>query len=69
MHGKGQPKQMKMREKMSEMGPGNCCQCMAMSGKRPMRGMGMMVMITNLGLDEKHSAEFKAIHIEMKKNV
>ncbi len=54
---------------MQGMGPGMCGPCMAMSGEQPMRGMGMRMrmMISNLGLDEKQTAEFRSIHLTMKK--
>ncbi|RPI34173.1 MAG: periplasmic heavy metal sensor, partial [Nitrospiraceae bacterium] len=38
-----------------------------MGMERPMRGMGMMAMVSNLGLDEKQTSEFRTLHIEMKK--
>jgi Spy/CpxP family protein refolding chaperone len=67
MRGKGRGWGGPMCDKMQGMGPGMCGQCMAMSGERPMRGMGMRRMISNLGLDEKQTAEFRAIHLTMKK--
>ena len=48
-------------------GPGMCGQCMGMAGERPMMGARMMAMVTNLGLDEKQTTSFKAIHLKMKK--
>ena len=66
MHGKGRGGRMPMYNKMQGMGPG-MCGCMAMSGERPMMGKGMGMMISNLGLDEKQTAEFRAIHVTMKK--
>jgi Spy/CpxP family protein refolding chaperone len=66
--GKGRGKGTEMSKKMPGKGPGMCGQCMAMSGERPMMGMGMMTeMIKHLGLDEKQTAEFKALHLKMKK--
>jgi Spy/CpxP family protein refolding chaperone len=62
---KGRGWGMPMSHRMQGMGPGNCDGWMAMSGERPMMGMGMM--ISNLGLDEKQTAEFRAIHLTMKK--
>ena len=64
MREKGRGWEMPMCNKMHGMVPG-MCGCMAMSGERPMRGMGMM--IKNLGLDGKQTAEFRAIHLTMKK--
>jgi Spy/CpxP family protein refolding chaperone len=66
MRGKNRGWGMPMCDKMHGMGP-DMCGCMAMSGERPMKGMGMRMMISNLGLDEKQKAEFRAIHITMKK--
>jgi Spy/CpxP family protein refolding chaperone len=49
------------------MESGMCGKCMGMAGEGPMMGGGMMVMSKKLGLDEKQTAEFKAIHLKMKK--
>ena len=66
--GKGRGRGTEMSKKMPGKGPGMCGQCMAMSGERPMMGMGMMTeMSKHLGLDEKQTAEFKALHLKMKK--
>jgi Spy/CpxP family protein refolding chaperone len=58
---------MGIREKMPEMGPGMCGNCMAMSGEGPMMGAGVMEMIKHLELDEKQASAFKAVHLKMKK--
>ncbi|MDH4231018.1 MAG: periplasmic heavy metal sensor [Nitrospirota bacterium] len=67
VRGKGRGWGMPACSTMQGMGPCMCGGCMAMSGERPMMGMGMRMMISNLGLDEKQAAEFRAIHLTMKK--
>lgn len=58
---------MRSKGKGMGMGPGKCDKCMGMQGKQPMIGAGMMGMIKELGLDDKQAAEFKSIHLKMKK--